>query len=154
MRECVKLEDWRAATRQEMLRVLQRDRSEDKPSALTIRTYLRPVDTYAYLKARFGRPNGFQEYLRRDDSDNLVHWDYALMAGSTTLFVSGHGRSVQVIVHEPISDEDWKTLVLAIKNDFGRVKSEKTRTMKSFEKYVKSPLESRRFASCANLALS
>jgi len=42
------------------------------------RNELRPSDLFCYLGARFGKPNGFQNYLRSDSSDNLIHWEWAL----------------------------------------------------------------------------
>ncbi|MDE2177969.1 MAG: hypothetical protein KGJ50_06655, partial [Xanthomonadaceae bacterium] len=32
---------------------------------------LLPVDIYCYLHAKYGTPNGLQNFLRSDDSDNL-----------------------------------------------------------------------------------
>jgi hypothetical protein len=75
------LHTWRAATKDEVLAFLKPDRPNANrvrkrgPSkrSLIFRKYLRPVDVYAYLRARFGAPNGFQNALRKDDSDNWVH---------------------------------------------------------------------------------
>ncbi|HEY8995487.1 MAG TPA: hypothetical protein VIM71_12535 [Lacunisphaera sp.] len=39
---------------------------------------IRPVDLYCYLVARFGEPNGFQNVLRKQDSDNWIHWHFSL----------------------------------------------------------------------------
>lgn len=43
-----------------------------------LRNEVRPVDLYCYLGARFGVPNGVHNFLRSDDSDNLIHWDWTL----------------------------------------------------------------------------
>lgn len=43
-----------------------------------VENQLSPADLYCYLHARFGPPNGFQNFLRKDDSDNLIHWDWTL----------------------------------------------------------------------------
>src|SRR5207249_4823888 len=80
---CLDVERWRASTPQEMVEYFSGKRSpHEGPSGsiLIIRKHLRPVDVYAYLRARFGEPNGFQNVLRRDDSDNLVHWDFNVKA--------------------------------------------------------------------------
>jgi hypothetical protein len=42
---------------------------------LEIQNTIRPSDIYCYLGARFGEPNGIQNFLRSNDSDNLVHWE-------------------------------------------------------------------------------
>jgi hypothetical protein len=39
---------------------------------------LSPLQLYAWLRARYGRPNGFQTFLRQDSVDNLVQWDFML----------------------------------------------------------------------------
>ncbi|MER8447386.1 hypothetical protein NKH52_29875 [Mesorhizobium sp. M1066] len=58
---------------QEVVEWVTRDRKPKKKKGgaiLAVRSRLRPVDIYCYLKARFGEPNGFQDFLRKDDSDN------------------------------------------------------------------------------------
>ena len=39
---------------------------------------IRPSDLYCYLGARFGPPNGMQNFFRQDSSDNLIHWEWDL----------------------------------------------------------------------------
>jgi hypothetical protein len=46
-------------------------------STLDIVNEIRPADLFCYLGARFGPPNGVQNFLRSNDSDNLIHWDHA-----------------------------------------------------------------------------
>lgn len=48
---------------------------------LELRNELRPIDLFCYFWARFGPPNGIQNFLRNDHSDNLVHWDWTLKYG-------------------------------------------------------------------------
>jgi hypothetical protein len=73
---------WRAPTNQQILEWMEaRGKPETpKPSLLAFRTHLVPADVYCYLKARFGEPNGFQTFIRRNDSNNWIHWDYVLKA--------------------------------------------------------------------------
>lgn len=62
--------EWRAATRQKVVEWATHDRKPKKKKGgaiLAVRSRLRPVDIYCYLKARFGEPNGFQSFLRKDD---------------------------------------------------------------------------------------
>src|SRR5438876_5378168 len=51
---------------------------KDLRSTLDIVNEVRPADLFCYLWARFGRPkpNGVQNILRSNDSDNLIHWDW------------------------------------------------------------------------------
>jgi hypothetical protein len=105
-------------------------------SHLVVRRHFNQAEMYAYLRVRFGTPNGMQNLLRSDDSDNLVHWDFHLKAREIDICIQGWGRDVQVHVFERMTDEDWKALILAIKADFARIGREKSNMMKSFEKYV------------------
>lgn len=43
------------------------------------------LDIYSYLKARFGPPNGFQMHLKKPNSDNLIHWNYTLIANGARI---------------------------------------------------------------------
>jgi hypothetical protein len=48
------------------------------------------LDLFCYLHARFGIPNGIQMALKKQgDTDNLVHWHYALK--SDTYFIEFAG---------------------------------------------------------------
>ncbi|MBC3832523.1 hypothetical protein H8K33_13530 [Undibacterium amnicola] len=64
---------------EEIIQRTQVTRSTAHPSAyLELRNELKPIDLYCYFSARFGMPNGIQNFLRNDHSDNLVHWDWTL----------------------------------------------------------------------------
>ena len=64
---------------EEILQRTKEPRSTAHPGAyLELRNELKPVDLYCYFWARFGMPNGIQNFLRNDHSDNLVHWDWTL----------------------------------------------------------------------------
>ncbi|MFN8685760.1 MAG: hypothetical protein ACK50U_07180 [Acidobacteriota bacterium] len=110
-----------------------------KPSLLVVRQQLSPVDMYCYLKARFGDPNGFQNVLRRDSSDNWIHWDYYLKADEQDVYVCGTSREIHLILSEKMTNEHWRDLVLAIKADYSRVGKEKSRVQKSLEHWVTFP---------------
>jgi hypothetical protein len=145
MPSCTNVVAWRVATNEEVLEFLRRDRSSPTKKTkrrtrskrvLIIRTHLRPVDVYSYLRARFGPPNGFQNALRRDDSDNWIHWDFNIKAGQTDVYIAGTSRTVQVMTSEDLSDNEWKDLVIALKVDFARVAKQKSAMTRSFEKFV------------------
>lgn len=132
------VEKWRVSTPEEMVAYFSGKQSPAKGptgSVLVVRKHLRPADVYAYLRARFGEPNGFQNFLRRDDSDNLVHWDFLLKADGIDVYLAGPSREIQIMVSEQLTDNDWQDLIRAIKADFGRVATEKSKMLRSFEKY-------------------
>jgi hypothetical protein len=108
-------------------------------STLAVRESLSPVDVYCYLKARFGEPNGFQNLLRKDDSDNWIHWDFNLKAGGEDVYICGTSREIHFVLSPRMTDENWRDLILAIKHDFGRVAEEKSAVLSSLEKWVIFP---------------
>jgi hypothetical protein len=128
----------RARERQSGQRKKARKRRQGS-SALIIRTHLTPLDLYCYLKARFGEPNGFQNYLRQDDSDNLIHWHYQVQAHGTNMDIMGSDRQIHFWVQEVLTDEQWKELISLIKDDYKRVGAEKSRVLRGLEKWVVFP---------------
>jgi hypothetical protein len=139
MRQSLDVPSWRVANPSEMKDYYELQLSRKKPSIngrhLVVRSRLRPVDIYSYLKARFGEPNGFQNFLRHDSSDNWVHWDFNLKAHRQDVYISGTARDIHITLSESLSDEEWKNLILAIKSDFSRIGREKSEIMSSLEKY-------------------
>lgn len=131
--------NWRVSSPAEVLEFADPPEPKDRRptrSALAIRKYLKPIDVYTYLKARFGEPNGFQNFLRRDDSDNLVHWDFNVKAGETDIWIFGTAREVQIVVTDDLTDSRWRDLILAIRDDYQRVHQEKSQTLRTLEKYL------------------
>ena len=147
------IENWRVSTGPEIAAFLdaklpEKKVGDTKPDILVVRSRLKPVDVYSYLKARFGMPNGFLNFLRRDDSDNLTYWDFNLKADSIDLYLAGTSREIQISVPERLSDEEWKSLVLAIRGDYVRVAEAKSDVLHSFEKYY---IFQNKFVSLAGL---
>lgn len=150
MPKCVEVSAWRLASKEELIAFTE---GKIKPrgsegGCLVVRSRLSQVDMYSYLRARFGIPNGFQNFLRKDDSDNLVHWDFNVMAGEVHIYILARMRDVVIMVGEPMTDEDWKSLILALKMDFGRIGLAKSKILQSFEKFV---VFQNKFAVLANL---
>jgi hypothetical protein len=150
MAHCLEVSAWRTATSEELIAFHKGKlgRRKSPSSLLVVRKRLTQADMYAYLRARFGMPNGFQNYLRKDDSDNLVHWDFNLRAAEVDVYIEGRMRDIVILVSEPRSDENWKALILAIKADFGRLGQQKSQMLKSFEKFV---IFQNKFSTLANL---
>lgn len=159
------LEAWRAFTREEILAYIERFTSKKKKDkkqkarkksgkkkksispVLGVRTHLRPVDVYCYLKARFGAPNGIQTMFA-SDSGSMIHWDYHLKTRAGDFYVVGFTREVHFLSPESLGDDEWKKLLLALKADFGRVGKEKSAVLKTLEKWVIFP---NKFLQLANL---
>jgi hypothetical protein len=108
-------------------------------SILAVRKNLSPIDIYCYFKARFGEPNGFQNFLRRNTSDNLYHWDFNLKAANEDVYIVGTFREVHFMLSEELTDDDWPDLICRIKSDYVRVGTEKSKVFSSLEKWVIFP---------------
>lgn len=150
--KCLDVQSWRRPTKEETLAWLESKKlgsgKRGKPSLLMIRQHLSPVDVYCYLKARFGEPNGFQNWLRGDTSDNWVHWDYYLKADDQDVYLCGMSCEIHLVMSEKMTDENWRDLVLATKADYGRVGKEKSAVLKSLEHWVTFP---NKFAQVADI---
>lgn len=159
--KCMDVQSWRSFTKEEMLVYLgkHKTRSDKKlkiPSkkitSLAIRQHLSPVDVYCYLKARFGEPNGIQNLLRGDTSDNLIHWDYNLKAGDEDVYICGMSREIHIRLSGYLTDENWRDLILKIRNDYKRLGQEKQEIQSSLEKWAIFPNKFVEIASiCAEL---
>jgi hypothetical protein len=139
MTDSLNLDAWRASTREEVVDFVDRDRSKEARrhrSTLVVRTHLRPVDVYTYLVARFGQPNGFQNFLRKDDSDNLIHWDFNIKAVQQDIYLAGSSREVHITVSEKLTDQQWKELLVAIRTDYRKIGKEKSAILHSLEKFA------------------
>lgn len=142
---------WRKTSPEEMVSFYESKRKRKKPirsGFLVIRSQLRPVDVYAYLRTRFGMPNGFQNWLRRDDSDNWIHWDFNLKADDVDVYIAGTSRDIHFMIAEEISDQEWKEIIIGLKFDFGRIGRAKSDMTRSFEKFV---VFQNKFMTLANL---
>lgn len=79
-----------------------------------------PADLYCYLGARFGRPNGPQNFFRSDDSDNLIHWDWVLDHPAGDLHILGMNFRTELWLTgvTGVTDTDRLELATLIKADF------------------------------------
>jgi hypothetical protein len=136
--------NWTALAQLEVVQALSerklgRKRRPSKASGdvLVIRSHLRPLDIYAYLKARFGPPNGFLTMIKdQEDSDNWAHWDYVIQAGQYQVAFVGTTRDVHVSVQARLSDAGWKALIVGLKGEFARLGREKSEVVRSLEKWT------------------
>lgn len=81
---------------------------------------IHPSDLYCYLYAKYGQPNGFQNLLRNDDSDNLIHWEWTLESNEGWVSFLGMNFRTEVVFFEEfdIGKISKNQLINSIKNDF------------------------------------
>lgn len=148
MPKCLDVPNWRASTAAEIRQFLQRGDPQPKGDTLVIRTHLRPADVYSYLVARFGEPNGVQNLFRSDSSDNWIHWDFNIKADDQFVNLSGASREIHALTSEKLTDQEWQSLIRAIKQDFARVAKDKSAVFRRFEKFS---IFQNKFVTLANL---
>jgi hypothetical protein len=99
---------------------------------------LRPLDLFCYLGARFGSPNGFQNFLRADDSDNLIHWEWTLRHKAGLVSFQGMNFRTEIHIHGDVgaTEADKAALVGQVKADFATHGSEMSNARKHLEHWV------------------
>lgn len=74
------------------------------------------VDLYCYFKSTYGEPNGMQSILRRNDSDNIYHWNYCFVAENVYFdFVYSYRHVELLIISESKIDIDISQFIENIK---------------------------------------
>lgn len=106
-----------------------------------IRNEIAPSDLYCYLGARFGAPNGIQNFLRKDDSDNLIHWEWCLRTQDGWITFQGHNFRTEILLTGSTSadDSDKATLIAQIRSDFaqyGKKISEIRKALENWSEFV------------------
>ncbi|MET2521761.1 hypothetical protein [Ralstonia pseudosolanacearum] len=122
----------------EILAELQRKDRAPKSTFLALRNEVAPSDLYCYFRARFGLPNGPQNFLRNDSSDNLIHWEWMLRTSTGwVLFQGMNFRTAVVLLDVPgISQADMPDLVAKIKADFASHGKQMAQLRKSLEDWT------------------
>lgn len=86
-----------------------------------IENEIKPSDLYCYLFVKFGMPNGLQNLLRNDSSDNLIHWEWTLAHEKGIVDIMGLNMRTEVRV---VGTWDFpkcsrQEFIDSIKNDLG-----------------------------------
>lgn len=118
-------------------------RSENKPKGLhsySIVDELKPSDVYCYFYAKFGTPNGLQNFLRNDTSDNLIHWEWVLEYENKYIFIQGMNLRTEVVFlgnwefsKDLNSGEHINNFIEVIKNDFSKYGKKMSQVRKALE---------------------
>ena len=106
---------------EEILQCTKAPRSSTSPSTyLELRNELKPVDLYCYFWARFGPPNGVQNFLRNDHSDNLVHWDWTLRYNDSLIGFWGTNFRTDIFIIGELNfaETEKAELIDQIRTDF------------------------------------
>ena len=122
----------------EILAEVQRKNRTTQSTFLALRNEIVPSDLYCYLYVRFGLPNGLQNLLRNDSSDNLIHWEWMLRTPvGWVLFQGLNFRTAVVLLDVPgITQADMPVLVNQIKADFPSHGQQMAQLRKSLEDWT------------------
>lgn len=136
-----------------LVKILQGDKLPKNGEMWELTNEIKPLDLYSYLYAKYGPPNGIQNFLRSDDSDNLIHWEWTL-AGEYGL-TSIQGQNFRSEVHL-IGDFKGKGLTLEsfisqIKSDIGNYGKTISELRKELEKWTQFVNPYKRIESALNL---
>lgn len=115
-----------------------RDEKRKRNYYWTCTTGIAPLTIYSYLKARFGKPNGFQTFLKKkNDVDNLIHWDFTLICDGTKISFYGFLFNFDVLISgvDEKRDGDEKLFFSALAQDFRNYARPMRTAKKSFEKW-------------------
>ena len=118
-------------------------RSANRPSFDTvwrIRNEIKPVDLYCYLYARFGAPNGIQNFLRGDHSENLIHWEWTLHANGRIFLIQGHNFRTEIWVSgDLLRSEDANAFIAGVKATlpkYGRAIGDVRRSLEHWVEFI------------------
>jgi hypothetical protein len=105
---------------------------------IEIRNEIRPSDLFCYLGGRFGQPNGIQNYLRADHSDNLIHWEWTLRHPDGIVSLQGHNFRTELHFYGELGRCEFtaQDLAEAIKADFKNYSAEMSRVRKALEPWA------------------
>jgi hypothetical protein len=87
-----------------------------------IENEVKPADLYIYLSVKYGRPNGLQNFVRKDDSDNLIHWDWSFGHQNGMVMIMGLNMRTEVhfIGDWSFSDAGKVDFINDVKLNFGK----------------------------------
>jgi hypothetical protein len=125
----------------EILDLIQQKKWPKGGMTLEIVNEVRPADIFCYFGARFGPPNGIQNILRSDHSDNLIHWDWTLRHDAGIVSVLGMNFRTELFIYGPLKHaaDDKEQLVAQLKADLPNHGSEMSKVrhlLESWKEFV------------------
>ncbi len=99
---------------------------------------IKPIDLYCYLFAKYGQPNGLQNFLRADDSGNLIHWEWTFASNDGLVSIQGHNFRTEVHLTGNFRDKGLtlEMFLAQIKSDIGNYGKKMSELRKTFEKWT------------------
>lgn len=104
-----------------------------------LKNELKPADLFSYLYAKYGQPNGIQNLLRNDSSDNLIHWEWSLANKHGIIQVQGHNFRTEVHLIGEYEEQSLSLdmFVKQIKSDFKNYGKAMSQVRAGLEKWTR-----------------
>ena len=121
-----------------LIKILQGDKLPKDGEIWEFKNEIKPLDLYCYLYAKYGPPNGIQSLLRSNDSDNLIHWEWALAGEYGIIMIQGQNFRSEVLLRGHFKDKELTVsdFISQIKSDIGNQGKKISELRKSLEKWT------------------
>lgn len=98
---------------------------------------IKPDYLYRYLYAKHGMPNGIQNFLRNDHSDNMVHWEWNLDSEELNISILGLNFRSEVFVRHKLENLaiSINDIISFINNDMKNYRKEMSQIKNNLEKW-------------------
>ena len=135
-----------------LMNILKGDKFPKEGMMWEFKNELKPLDLYCYLYAKYGPPNGIQSLLRSDDSDNLIHWDWALAGEHGITMIQGQNFRSEVHLIGNFKDKGLtvEDFISQIKSDIGNHGKKISELRKNLEKWTQFVNPYKRIESAVN----
>jgi hypothetical protein len=110
----------------EILKLLKSETRPKNGAIWKIENEIIAADLYGYLYTKFGPPNGIQNFLRRNSSDNLIHWDWTLSYKENLIIIQGlnYRTEVHLIGTFTLSESSREGFIKIIGSDIKNYRKE------------------------------
>lgn len=135
-----------------LMTILQGDKLPKEGVMWEFTNEIKPLDLYCYLYAKYGPPNGIQSLLRSDDSDNLIHWEWALAGEYGITMIQGQNFRTEVHLRGHFKDKGLMVddFISQIKSDIGSQGKKISELRKNLEKWTQFVNPYKRIESAVN----
>lgn len=99
---------------------------------------MKPVDLYCYFYVKYGSPNGLLTLLKKDTSDNLIHWDWNFATNDGLISVMGMNFRTEIAFKGDFKDKGLTKdmFISQIKTDMGKYGKKITEFRKEIETWT------------------
>lgn len=122
-----------------LFQIIKGDKKPQNYSKIEFTNEIKPVDLYCYFFGKYGTPNGIQNILRGDHSDNMIQWEWAFTFELGIILIQGLNFRTEVhFLLEKPTDVDFKDLFISqIKGDFKNYGAEMKSIRTNLEKWTR-----------------